>query len=160
MRVGGVDPSSTSAGFAVVENGKVLFTDVWVPSSKHLSSHQKLYEYSEYLKLLLKAWQLDMLVIELVAVSRNIGTVRLLARYEGAAILAAKELNIMVKEHRVMQARAIVFGHGDISKRDAYKQIVSDHPYHSFRKPTKGQGGEDETDAVAMALAGPGLVEK
>jgi hypothetical protein len=38
--------------------------------------------------------------------------------------------------------------------------MVAEHPYHQFGKPNKKEGGEDEADAAAMALAGPGLVEK
>lgn len=159
MRVAGVDPSSSSAGFALVVDGRILVTDVWRPE-KHRSPQLCLLDYFQYIYEELYEHTPDLLVIEIIAFTTSMTTTRILSRYEAMAILAAKQLGITVKEHRVSEARAIVFGNGSIKKRDAYNRMVAEHSYHKFGKPNKAEGGEDEADAAAMALAGPGLVEK
>lgn len=103
------------------------------------------------------SWKVDMALVELVAVHRNMNTVRVLARYEAASIIALKTQKVLTMQGRVSQARSIALGKGNLSKEEAYAIVCEREPQHTWRTPKKG--GMDETDAYVLAKAAMGVAE-
>lgn len=152
MSILGIDPGSRMAGVAVVESpNELLLTDVWTPSHRKLEFDEKLYEFYRFILARINSSKPRLAVVELVAVSRNTGTVRTLGRYEGAAIIACRVSGIPIVEKRASTARKEALGKGDMNKDDVYKVVKRTFPDHEFR--TKKLGGTDETDAVVLACS-------
>lgn len=146
-------------GLALVEDGVLLWTKVWMPSNKKANAQDRLHEFHEWLHTLLGFIDVDFAVVELVASQRNTNTVRVLSRYEAAAHLALSRrgIEIVSEPARVKTARmhALGKGNGNLGKPEVYKMVCEMLPDHDF-KPFK-KGGGDETDAYVLAIAGPAL---
>lgn len=113
--------------------------------------------YYHWLVELAGLWRPDMALVELVAVHRNMNTVRVLARYEAASIIALKTSKVLTMQGRVSKARLIALGKGNLSKEEAYAAVCLREPQHEWRTPKKG--GMDETDAYVLAKAAMGVAE-
>lgn len=156
MRILGVDPSSSCTGVAFVVNGVLEETAIWQPEKKD-SPAEKLMDYYHWLTEIAEWLKPDMALVELVAVHRNMNTVRVLARYEAASIIALKTQKVLTMQGRVSQARSIALGKGNLSKEEAYAIVCEREPQHAWRTPKKG--GMDETDAYVLAKAAMGVAE-
>ncbi len=97
-------------------------------------------------------------VIEFLTVSRNAKTTRVLSHYQAASVIACKQASMTVVEAGVKTARRLVLGNGSVAKEEAYATIRKRYPDHKFKPKTRG--GYDEADAVVLALAGEGLIER
>lgn len=98
-----------------------------------------------------------MACVEFLSVERNAQTTRKVSHFQAISVLACKQAHLVVIEGRVSSARAEALGRGDIKKEDAHEQVKKMFPQHKFKAVNRG--GMDETDAVVLALAGPGLAE-
>jgi Holliday junction resolvasome RuvABC endonuclease subunit len=168
MLVLGIDPSSTKSGAALVETdtAQIVGTWVWFKDTRK-GPTQNLYDYFRWLTALISSGNPEqrmlggriapMASIEYLSVERNAQTTRLVSHFQAVSALACKQAGMMVIEGRVRTARKIVLGDGSLSKDEAWEAIRQMYPEHSFRR--KPQGGDDEADAVVMALAGPQLAE-
>lgn len=103
-------------------------------------------------------WDPDMLAFEQVQSARNMNTVRALARFEAAAIIAGKHHGALVIPVAVSSARKVVFGQGNIPKEDAFAEMKK--RYAEFPWLAKTRGGLDQSDAAVIALAGPAVLER
>lgn len=138
-------------------DGKLDQTKLWKPNKK-ASAHANLWEFCLFVEGFISDTRVDMVIVELCAVSRNLNTVRVLSKYEAAAILAAKRQGKVVLQTRVSQARQAVLGDGGIKKEDAFVLMKKRFPAHAWM--ASNRGGMDETDAAVLALAGPDVAER
>lgn len=167
MRVLGVDPSSTICGMAVIEGGIWLHdTDIWRKDATK-SGAWNLNNYFEWLaehirSLSASGHESDMACVEFLSVQQNAQTTRKVSHFQAASVLACKQEGLMVVEARPSSARkeALGAGWGNRSKEDVFDEVRRRFPDHTFRPKHKDKGGMDETDAVVLALAGPGLAER
>ena len=149
MRTLGVDPSSKSTGLALIENFKTVQVDLWRPATK--SVHDSLASLHNYLLASPLTCYIDSVCVEKISVTRNMNTVRRISYVEGVALSIAGVLGCMkVEQLNPKQARKIVFGEGDISKREVYERIISSTSidFLPFDK-----GGSDQADAAVVGLA-------
>lgn len=168
-RVIGIDASSSMTGVALVEGDDLIDTWVW-EKDKSKSGIWNLNSYFRWLRdLLVESWEeprgkvglamrANMACIEYLTVSQNAQTTRVLSHYQAASVLACKEVGVTVIEGRVSSARREALGRGNMSKDECWNEIRRRYPDYRFRPKTRG--GMDETDAIVLALAGPGLVER
>lgn len=156
MRIGGIDPSSTKCGVALVVDEHLESTAVWVRDKKG-TAPQGLHDYFVWLMAWLLANEPDIVVVEFLSVERNAETVRKISHYQAISALCCKLRGVTVIEARVSSARKHALGRGNMSKEDAWKEIKRLHPKHSFTRANLG--GYDEMDAAVLALAGPKLAE-
>lgn len=163
MRVLGIDPSSTLTGFALVENEALLKTWVW-EKSKSKSDAWNLQDYYDQLYFKLRNQFgvgepiAPMACVEFLKVTKNAGTVRKLSHYQAASVLACKRGGLVVIEAAASSARKEALGKGNLSKEECFKRVKKRFPDHKFLRADKG--GMDESDAIVLALAGPGLAER
>lgn len=156
MRIGGIDPSSTKCGVALVVDDHLDSSAVWVRDKKG-TAPQGLHDYFLWLTAWLLVHTPDIVVVEFLSVERNAEAVRKISHYQAVSVLACKLRGITVIEARVTSARKHTLGRGNISKEDAWKEIKRLHPTHDFTRADRG--GYDEMDAAVLALAGPKLAE-
>lgn len=156
MRVLGIDSSSSSTGLALVDGTDLIDTWIWTPKKKSAPHPQRIYEYFCFLEELIPTLKADYASIEKLTHARNALTVRILSQYQGVSSVACTQAGLAVLEPRVLEARKYGLGHGYKDKETVYKKVKKMYPKHKFLPFDKG--GNDETDAVVLALAAPHMI--
>lgn len=158
MRIAGLDTSSSCCGLGVADNGVLKHIEVWKPSDAKASQEQKLYEWYQFYDAWHRVWTPDIVAFEEVQSARNAITVRILARFEAAAIIVGKANGSLVLPCNVKTCRKVVLGRGDIDKEDAFAELRKRYPDLNWAKKTVG--GMDQSDAIVIALAAPTVLER
>lgn len=160
MKVLGFDPASTLAGVAFVRDGELGLVDIWRPTSAKASKNDHLLDWFARVGYVIRAFEPDVVAYEQVQSSRNMNTVRILARWEAAVIIQARKSSCIVESVRAKQARAVVFGEGEgkIEKEDILRRLRVRYPDLKWR--ASNAGGLDQADAAVVALAAPELLER
>lgn len=158
MRYVGLDPSSNRIGMSLVDSSrKLLARDTFSFKPKKGWDDKNMGEgllwAVGFLASKLGEWRdraiadedpIELVAVELVAVTRNMDTVRKVAYFEAACMLAAAWAGLRVQQVRVTTARKSAFGKGlgGLSKEQAYERLV----------PLYGEMGLDEADATVLGL--------
>ena len=145
----GVDPSSSSTGFALLNNTKLVGIDVWRPKDREVFSG--LYSLNKFLRSSWICTRFDSCSIEKISVVRNLNAVRRISYVEGVIGSFAYEECSNVVQMNPTESRKIVFGVGNINKDCVYHEIISKYSHVDFLKFDKG--GSDQSDAVVLGLA-------
>lgn len=85
----GVDISSKSTGWAIIENDKLLEYGKINPTGKSMSNAQKMYLFHVELRKIIDSKRPDEIAIEDVVQVRGVSVLKLLARFNGIAIIEA-----------------------------------------------------------------------
>jgi Holliday junction resolvasome RuvABC endonuclease subunit len=160
MRAVGVDLSSAGiAAIGVAVNGVAKSAPIWTPE-KNASNPERLLAWEQWLTFKLSIIRPDIVAVEEASFAGRAGNtnvIRALARFEGVALLVAKKRCSLVINPPVSSARKHVFGKGNISKDDAWKQVARVFPGFEFLRKTTG--GTDQMDALTHAVAAPKILE-
>lgn len=161
MRSIGVDIASrgfVALGLAV--NDAPILALVWKSDNERDSDAARMLQLYNWL-----TYQFGLLKPDIVSVERQAGfvknhdVIRSLSKREGVALVAAKRRSgVIVLNPPVSQARGIVFGNGNISKDEAWKEIQKMYPEFKFLRKTVG--GTDQADALIHAIAAPVILER
>lgn len=145
----GLDTSSTKSGIALLnEKREIKNLDLWKKDKKK-NPYENLHDWYEYVQTL---FPVDLVVIERVSKTRNLNTVRLLAYHEAAVLLAAQKWDIEILHISPMTARKQGLNNGKLKKEAVYTMVKHKYKNENFLEYNKG--GNDQTDAVCLALAG------
>lgn len=159
MKTAGIDPSSSRCGIAIVAVDGVANSSTFIDDIQtwDVRGHKgkwlqeeipgKLDAFAKNLAAYLIAKKVDRAVVELLSVTHNMDTVRKIAYFEGAALLACAAARIPVESMRTTQARKLVFGKGNIGKDEV--RIVLEEMFQRRLTP-------DEADALVLAIAAQG----
>lgn len=158
MRVLGLDPSSSKSGFAIVEDGYPVAIGLWKPTSREKSLSEKLISWGNFAKALILFSDIDMVAIEECGPQRNPVVFRALVRFEAVATYETARAGKILLLHKVSEARKIAVGKGNAPKADVFYEMKRRYP--QFDWPHIDKGGDDQSDALAMALAAPRLAER
>lgn len=163
MKVLGIDPASGLTGVALLDHDndcRLVKTWVWEKTKSKSDAHN-LMSYYDWLSGVVKnpfgGTVAPMACVEFLKVTKNAQTVRKLSHYQAVSVLACKHAGLMVIETAVSSARKEALGKGNLSKEESFALIKKRYPDHEFRRADKG--GMDESDAIVLGLAGPGLAE-
>jgi Holliday junction resolvasome RuvABC endonuclease subunit len=153
-----VDPGSRFAGLATVEGDEVLDVCHWFGNGKD-THPTRLADWFRFLEAYVAVWQPHMASIEVHAYARDKGgtATHVISYYQGVAAACCKLHGLVVIEARASTARSFVLGNGGLSKDKVWEEMRRRHPDLFSRKD---QGGEDESDALVLALAGPTVAER
>lgn len=157
MRVQGFDPASTLAGVANAVDGALVEVDIWKPPKK-VSKDDALLSWFAFVGRHMDLFRPDIVGYEQVQSSRNMNTVRVLARWESAVIVQARKRRIIVQPVRVTQARELVVGDAKAEKDAVLRDLRARYPDLGWR--ASNAGGLDQADAGVVALATPDLLER
>lgn len=155
MKVVGVDASSSCTGLTIIDDGKLVESVIWKPTDKKALASDRLFEFYTWISEKLYTHRPDVCAISSTSFSRNVNTTRVLSRYEGAAIIAARLYSCDVVDVKDVEARKMVLKRGNTSKERAYQLITKkypDYPWLPYKK-----GGDDQVDSFVIAKAAPAL---
>ena len=148
MRILGVDPGTIKAGFAVVEDGKLLASAQIKIGSSDVQMHRRLHALKRYTELFIHDYGCKLVVYETGFIGRKASPQTSMAIHgaRAAIMIAAAELGVEIAGYHPSTVK-MVTGHGDASK-DRVMRVMTAllHPDHEL--------GEDEADACAIALTG------
>jgi Holliday junction resolvasome RuvABC endonuclease subunit len=161
LNVLGIDPASGQAGLCLVstETDTVLAheTNVAFKPAKddipELTMSRSLDSWEQRIEALMLKHRIDLVVVEKVSVSWNLDTVRKIAYFEAAAMLAARRAGVPAIMVQVTSARLHALGSGKLKKEQCSEMVREMHPEVDWQS-------DDETDAYVLAKAGPALLEK
>lgn len=158
MKTLAFDASTTKTGFAIVVDGTPTNVGVWKTPTKHKLQSEKILALGQFAKALVMFEQPDLVVIEECGPQRNIKVVRALVRAEAvcayeSALAGCDVLLVMVKA-----VREVAMGNGKMGKETVYAKLSEQYP--DFEWAPIAKGGDDMSDALAMALAGERLRER
>jgi Holliday junction resolvasome RuvABC endonuclease subunit len=146
----GIDSSSTKIGVAIFLDGQFVFADTYT-TNKKITLSDNLDGYRDWLlhNIIHKVpTALDKAVIETAHSSiRNVMTIKKLAYFEAASIIACAQAGVRVELLSASSARKRAFGNGHLSKSEVGTLVETAEPSYKFKSP-------DEKDAYCLALAG------
>lgn len=154
----GIDAAGSKSGFSIVQDGVPQRIGVWKPKRKDDPQPGRLIEWGDAVRSLLVFEAPDVVVVEECAPHRNPMTFRSLVRFENVASYETTRYGAVLVLHRVSEARKIVLGAGNVKKEDAFKIMKQRFPDLGWVRQTSG--GDDQSDALVMALAAPRLMER
>lgn len=147
MTVLGLDTSTTSTGFAVIENGKLISYGTIEPPKK-IDLLDRILYIEEYIKQIIKAKDVDYVVMEQLTVMRSANTTRVLAGMLYHLLLEFRKRDLLTILVRPSEWR----GHCHIKgrtraevKAGAMKYIIEKYGVDA---------NEDEADAICIAEYG------
>jgi Holliday junction resolvasome RuvABC endonuclease subunit len=170
MIVLGVDPSSSSSGYAVIDHAT---RDIILAGSyEHLAPRDKhdrettarsmvrffvfLCQQHEWMRER-DGGSIDLVVVEQVSMTMGMHTVRMLAYSESVPILFSAHVGARLRMVQATSARSKVFpGRGTMAKERCTAMVRAQLPHLDWPSNTDLAG--DMSDAIVLAQAGPQLM--
>jgi Holliday junction resolvasome RuvABC endonuclease subunit len=160
VRSAGIDIAKagySALGLAV--DGEPISVMAWKHDNKKDSEAVKLESFYNWLRWRLTIIRPDIVAVEQVAGFHNRQVIQVLSRFEGVALLAAKQYGAIVLNPMVGSARNAALGIPANSSKDvAFAAIKLMFP--NFKFGATNRGGPDKGDAMTHALAAPQLLER
>jgi crossover junction endodeoxyribonuclease RuvC len=126
MRVLGIDPSSQSTGFGIIEYSQNKYAALnygTIKPSQRLAFHHKMNEIKVELEKIIEAYAPDEVAIENPFYAQNIKTAIALGQVRGAVLVAVAEQNCTLFEYSPLEIKKAVTGYGQADK-DQVKNMV------------------------------------
>lgn len=153
-----LDTSSTATGWAYYENGTLKKSGVLL-SNRSLETEQRVNQMCKMIINVLDTYQPDMIVIEMVALTRNALIQRILTEIVGVVRGYSIIHNICFFRLRPAEWRSLVKRDQDKiggEKREVLKQWSKQYVLEEFGKTVT----DDESDAILIGLAYIKLADK
>lgn len=150
MLILGIDPGTTAAGYALLENtagkSRVIIADL-------IRVHQKddegrLVEIHKGVRGLIKQWHPEVLALERLFFAKNQKTALAVAQARGVILLTAALANLKVYEYTPLEVKKIMSGDGRADKNQIKKILGLTLP-----ELKHFNARDDVFDAIAVALA-------
>jgi len=119
MRVLGIDPSSQSTGFGIIEYSQDKYTALsygTIKPSRRLLFHQKINEIKLELEKLIDTYSPEEVAIENPFYAQNIKTAITLGQVRGAILVAIASHNCNLYEYSALEIKKAVTGYGQADK--------------------------------------------
>lgn len=148
MKVMGVDPGLTRAGYGVVDQtgGKLIPLDFGTIRAAGDGVPEQLHNLRSHLARIIATHRPDAVAVERLFVTRNQRTAIRVGQASGIALLAAAEAGIAVTEYGPMQVKQAVVGEGGATK-DQVSFMVQ-----RLLGLTERPDTPDAADALALAI--------
>jgi len=145
------------AAVAHVEDKRLSGVFLWQGDKKE-SQFRRLVEWSNFLTFSCRAFQPDLICVAESSYTRNMTTMRALARAESVAIVAGMVSGAQVVTAKDTQIRSILWPDKKVKKDEVYDLLKTEYPQFKWKR--QDLGGQDQADAAAAALAGPVVLER
>ena len=142
MKVLGVDPASARSGIALLDGERLVHSEQWTVT-RALALPTNLAMFAARISILIHELEVELVRIERVHSVQNLDTVRKIAYFEAAAMIAAAG-RAEVEQMGISRARKLALGDGSLRK-EAAAEII--------RARYGEQLSLDECDAITVALA-------
>ena len=149
MRVLGIDPSSQSTGFGIIEYSEDRYTALsygTIKPSRRLQFHHKINEIKLQLEKLLDKYLPEEVAIESPFYAQNIKTAITLGQVRGAILVAVASRHCFLYEYSPLEIKKAVTGYGQADKEQVLTMVKTLLKIHDSRLE------EDASDALAAAF--------
>lgn len=150
MRILGLDTSTASTGYAVLDDGKLICYGVIKPP-KNYDLLDKIIYIEQEIKEILKKKEIEFIVIEELAVMRSANTVRALVGLLYHLLVEFQKKELLVVKCRPSEWRKQCNIKG--KKREELKQSAIDYVKQKYKIDVN----DDEADAICIAEYGLSL---
>lgn len=150
MRVLGLDTSTTSTGYAVLDNDKLISYGT-IKTPKKVDLIDKIIYIEEHIKQIIKAKKIEFIVIEDLAMTRSAATTKALSGLLYDLLVEFRKREILVVTVRPSEWRKVCGIKG--KKRDELKQ----NAIKFVKQRYKIDVNDDEADAIGIAKFGSEL---
>lgn len=150
MRVLGLDTSTTSTGYAVLDNDKLISYGT-IKTPKKVDLIDKIIYIEEHIKQIIKAKKVEFIVIEDLAMTRSAATTKALSGLLYDLLVEFRKREILVVTARPSEWRKVCGIKG--KKRDELKQSA----IKFVKQRYKIDVNDDEADAIGIAKFGSEL---
>ncbi len=148
MRVLGIDPSSQSTGFGIIDYDEERYsvrTYGTIRPSRRLPFHKKLNEIRERLEELIATHEPEEVAIENPFYARNIKTALALGQVRGAVLVAVAAHHCSLYEYSALEIKKAVTGYGQADKQQVNTMV------RALLRLEDDSVGQDASDALATA---------
>lgn len=150
MRILGLDTSTTSTGYAVLDNGKLIsYGTIKTPTKADLLD--RIIYIEEKIKQIIKAKEVEFIVIEDLAVTRSASTTKALAGLLYHLLIEFRKRELLVVQARPSQWRSVCNIKG--KTRQELKSNAIKHVENIY----KIKVNDDEADAICIGEYGSNL---
>lgn len=149
MRVLGIDPSSQSTGFGIIEYSENRYTALsygTIKPSRRLQFHHKINEIKLQLEKLMDEYLPEEVAIESPFYAQNIKTAIVLGQVRGAILVAVASHNCFLSEYSPLEIKKAVTGYGQADKEQVLTMVKT------LLKINDPRLEEDASDALAAAF--------
>ena len=150
MRILGLDTSTTSTGYAVLDN-KRLISYGTIKTPKKADLLDKIIYIEEHIKQIIKAKEIEFIVIEDLAVTRSASTTKVLAGLLYHLLVEFRKKELLVVQARPSEWRSVCGIKGKCRKE--FKQNAIQHIKNEYKIDVNN----DEADAICIAEYGNNL---
>lgn len=148
MRVLGIDPSSQSTGFGIIDYDEERYsvrTYGAIRPPRRLPFQKKLNEIRERLEELMATHEPEEVAIENPFYARNIKTALALGQVRGAVLVAVAARNCLLYEYSALEIKKAVTGYGQAEKQQVNTMV------RALLHLEDDSIGQDASDALAAA---------
>lgn len=151
MIILGIDPGTTSIGYALIEGVRrepPRLMDAGLFSISAAPRAAQLAELQDGLETLIRKWHPGTLATEKIFFAKNAKTALSVAEARGVILLTAQKAGLTLYEYTPLEAKKILTGDGRADKKQVHKMINLTLP-----ETTALKARDDVFDAMALALA-------
>ncbi|HPW34141.1 MAG TPA: crossover junction endodeoxyribonuclease RuvC [Candidatus Paceibacterota bacterium] len=148
MKIIGIDPGSTRAGYGIIDfQGRLpVFIDAGILKISSLDKNERLLELYKSFQSIIKKYSLDAAGVEKLYFVKNIKTGIEVSQSRGVIILCLQEKKIPIKEYTPLEIKQGVCGYGGADKSAITKMVRSILKIEDLKQP------DDVYDALGIAL--------
>jgi len=149
MIIIGIDPGTTSVGYAILEVGRdapALRAAGLIPTASS-DSHERLKKLHHGLNVLMKEWNPDTMALERLFFAKNQKTALAVAEARGVILLTASLARLTLYEYTPLEIKKVISGDGAADKKGVKKMIQLTLP-----QTKELRARDDVFDAIAVAL--------
>lgn len=152
MKILGIDPGSTRAGYGLIEKdgSKLSLVASGLLDIKTVDKEQRLLELAESYEKLLKEHKPDLVSLEKLYFVKNIKTGMDVAQSRGVIIFLTKQNNVPIVEYAPSEVKLAVSGYGSADKKAVEKMVKL------ILNCPELKAIDDVFDALAAAIAASG----
>lgn len=148
MKIFGIDPGTTSIGYAVLEvNTKPYLLASGLVRIKSRLQEERLKELFQGLNSLFSRWKPEAVAVEELFFCKNAKTARMVSEARGVILLTTSLAGLTVYEYTPLEVKKIVAGYGRANKAELEKIIRL-----TMLEVKNINSKDDIFDAIAIAL--------
>lgn len=150
MKVLGIDPGTTRAGFGLIESSgsSIALLDSGLLEVTSKDAHRRLADLAESYEQLLRREQPDLVAFEKLFFSKNVKTALDVAQARGVLLLVTAQHDIPFLEFTPSEVKSHIAGYGSADKQAVATMVKRITGVREISGP------DDVTDAIAIAIVG------
>lgn len=150
MKILGLDTSTTSTGYAVLDNNKLISYGT-IKTPKKADLLDKIIYIEEHIKQIIKAKEVEFIVIEDLAVTKNASTTKVLAGLLYYLLVEFRKRELLVVQAKPTQWRSVCGIKGKCRKE------LKENAIQYVKSVYNIETNDDEADAICIAEYGSKL---